>query len=255
MSPCDARAASVMRCDVLASDPIEVRSQPVQLDARSASERRHGRLGTTNRWRRSGESSPTGTPFLVTTKDSPWSSWRIISPLLLRSSRWVISLATPKCGTCATPPCTVPGRGGRYRCGTRSCRRVDRPCCATPFNENVESIIGTLMMHAIAEAQPSSSQASMTKHPAMGIILSDVQHGLTRLVRRWQYCWSWRGRGYRFGSIWSAAAVRITGHGLVGYSLRLARTASASLPMRLIPPSRGGIVRICMSSCWPTAEG
>ena len=76
----------------------------------------------TNRWRRSGESSPTGTPFLVTTKDSPWSSWRIISPLLLRSSRWVISLATPKCGTCATPPCTVPGprtahrrRSGRYR--------------------------------------------------------------------------------------------------------------------------------------------
>ena len=38
--------------------------------------------------------------------------------------------------------------------------------------------MGTLMMHAIAEAQPSSSQASMTKHPAMVIILSDAQHGL-----------------------------------------------------------------------------
>ena len=40
--------------------------------------------------------------------------------------------------------------------------------------------MGTLMMHVIAEAQPSSSQASMTKHPAMVIILSDAQHGLTQ---------------------------------------------------------------------------
>ena len=61
-----------------------------------------------NRCRRSGESSPTGIPFLVTTNDSPWSSWRIMSPLLLRSSRWVICLATPKCSTRATAvPSTV----------------------------------------------------------------------------------------------------------------------------------------------------
>ena len=49
--------------------------------------------------------------------------------------------------------------------------------------------MGTLMMHAIAEAQPSSSQASMTKHPAMVIILSDAQHGravLLRIDRRYQ---------------------------------------------------------------------
>jgi hypothetical protein len=54
-----------------------------------------GRLGTraavasalTNRFRRNGDSSPTGMPFLVTTKDSPSSSRRMISPLSLRSSR------------------------------------------------------------------------------------------------------------------------------------------------------------------------
>ena len=49
--------------------------------------------------------------------------------------------------------------------------------------------MGTLMMHVIAEAQPSSSQASMTKHPAMVIILSDAQHGravLLRIDRRYQ---------------------------------------------------------------------
>ena len=40
---------------------------------------------------------------------------------------------------------------------------VDRVYCATPFNETWESVIGTLMMHAIAEAQSSSSEVSMTK--------------------------------------------------------------------------------------------
>lgn len=38
-----------------------------------------------------------------------------------------------------------------------------------------ESVIGTLMMHAIAEAQSSSSEASMTKHTALVVIQSDVQ--------------------------------------------------------------------------------
>jgi len=47
----------------------------------------------TNRWRRRGVISPTGTPLRVMTKDSPWSSRRMISPLSLRSSRWVMNSA------------------------------------------------------------------------------------------------------------------------------------------------------------------
>src|SRR5947209_4174213 len=47
----------------------------------------------TSRWRRRGVSSPTGTPLRVMTKDSPWSSRRMISPLSLRSSRWVMDSA------------------------------------------------------------------------------------------------------------------------------------------------------------------
>lgn len=63
--------------------------------SRSARNRRNSTGGAPmNRRRGSGEGSPTATRFRVTTKDSPWSSLRIISPLLSRSSRWVISLAT-----------------------------------------------------------------------------------------------------------------------------------------------------------------
>jgi hypothetical protein len=40
-----------------------------------------------------------------------------------------------------------------------------------------KSVIGTLMMRAIAEAQSSSSEASMTKRPALVVIQSHVQHG------------------------------------------------------------------------------
>jgi hypothetical protein len=43
-------------------------------------------------------------------------------------------------------------------------------------SRTTESIIGTLMMHTIAEAQSSSSQTSMTKRPALVVIQSDVQH-------------------------------------------------------------------------------
>ena len=82
MTPCDARGASATRRDLLAGGPIEVRAQPVELHARSAPERRQSRLGPYESMPTNGESSPTGTPFLVTTKDSPWSSWRMISPLL-----------------------------------------------------------------------------------------------------------------------------------------------------------------------------
>ena len=49
----------------------------------------------TKRCRRIGCSSPTGTPLRVTTKDSPRSSSRRISPLSFRSSRWVICRAIP----------------------------------------------------------------------------------------------------------------------------------------------------------------
>ena len=52
---------------------------------------------------------------------------------------------------------------------------VDRVYCATPFNETWESVIGTLMMHAIAEAQSSSSEVSMTKRSALVVSQSDVQ--------------------------------------------------------------------------------
>lgn len=45
----------------------------------------------TNTRCRSGTSSPTGAPLRVTTKDSPLSKARMISPLWLRSSRCVIS--------------------------------------------------------------------------------------------------------------------------------------------------------------------
>ena len=41
-----------------------------------------------NRCLRRGASSPTGVPFLVTTKVSPWSRRRMISPLSFRSSLW-----------------------------------------------------------------------------------------------------------------------------------------------------------------------
>jgi len=43
-----------------------------------------------------GVSSPTGTPLRVTRKDSPRSRPRMISPLELRSSRWVIERATAR---------------------------------------------------------------------------------------------------------------------------------------------------------------
>ena len=42
----DTRAASATGRDVLAGGPIKVPSQPVELHARSAPERRHSRLGT-----------------------------------------------------------------------------------------------------------------------------------------------------------------------------------------------------------------
>lgn len=45
----------------------------------------------TNCRRPIGRSSPTGTPLRVTTKSSPRSSARMISPLWLRNSRWVSS--------------------------------------------------------------------------------------------------------------------------------------------------------------------
>ena len=48
MRPCDARAGSSMRCELLAGGPGPSKSapQPVELDAWSASERRHNRLGS-----------------------------------------------------------------------------------------------------------------------------------------------------------------------------------------------------------------
>ncbi len=45
MRPCDGRRASATRRDLLAGGPIEVRSEPVELYARSTSERGDGRLG------------------------------------------------------------------------------------------------------------------------------------------------------------------------------------------------------------------
>ena len=54
----------------------------------------------TNLRRRSGASSPTGTPLRVTTKLCPRSRARMISPLSLRNSRWLISPChDPKCST------------------------------------------------------------------------------------------------------------------------------------------------------------
>ena len=52
MRPCDARGASATRRDLLAGGPIEVGSQPVEVHARRAPERRHSRP-------RSDESMPT----------------------------------------------------------------------------------------------------------------------------------------------------------------------------------------------------
>ena len=93
----------------------------------------------TERCRRSGDNSPTGTPFRVTTKDSPSSRRRMISPLSLRRSRWVISLAT---SPARSTPCYAPAndaersllsdtppRQRRARnCGPRRCANFGRLC-------------------------------------------------------------------------------------------------------------------------------
>jgi len=50
-------------------------------------------LAFTNRWRRSGVNSPTGTPWRVTTKLSPRSNPLMTSPLSFLSCRWVMSRA------------------------------------------------------------------------------------------------------------------------------------------------------------------
>jgi hypothetical protein len=84
-----------MRRDLLVGGPIEILPEPIEPHPRSSPDRATAASALMNRCRRSGESSPTGIPFLVRTNDSPWSSWRIISPLLLHSSRWLICLATP----------------------------------------------------------------------------------------------------------------------------------------------------------------
>lgn len=86
----------------------------------------------TNRCRRRGVSSPTGTPLLVTMKLSPWSSPLMISPLSFRSCRWLISLATAtsvaRCATDGTSEDESDKRASRHRLPTRSLKR--RACAA-----------------------------------------------------------------------------------------------------------------------------
>lgn len=80
----------------------------------------------TTRRRRTGVNSPTGTPLRVTTKISPSSSRRMMSPLLLRNSRWLISVPT-------SPSVALVRRSGpavddraRFRPGAHG------PCAPTP---------------------------------------------------------------------------------------------------------------------------
>src|SRR5271165_5939358 len=62
MRPCDGREVLTTRRDLLAGGPIEVRSEPVELHARSASERRDGRLGAyesmPTQWRKLADRDP-----------------------------------------------------------------------------------------------------------------------------------------------------------------------------------------------------
>ena len=79
---------------VMVEHRVDVGSELVGCDRGRAGE--CGERGVcADNWRaRNGTSSPTGTPFRVTTKASPRSSARMTSPLPLRSSRCVISRAT-----------------------------------------------------------------------------------------------------------------------------------------------------------------
>ena len=79
------------RSRVLVDCSVEIGPEPVRVDGRSAREGRDRRAAATNcRDFTGAHASPTGTPLRVTRKDSPRSRPRMMSPLALRSSRWVM---------------------------------------------------------------------------------------------------------------------------------------------------------------------
>lgn len=112
MSPRGARGASATGRDVLADATIKIRPEPAEVQRRGTLESRDGRDGA--------DKPPTAYRGKLTDRDpiagheksSPWSSLRIISPLLLRASRWVISLVLARLQATGSP--SVVGVSDRY---------------------------------------------------------------------------------------------------------------------------------------------
>lgn len=194
MSPCDGRPASATRRDLLVGRPIEIRSEPVQPHPRSAPERGDGRLGAD-------ESMPPQRGKLADRDSIPGHDERFavvklahnvaaviaqlplgdlfghtksVARVLRNSIRGGAARATAGPAsvgmTWAGTDATVVGSGSADMRDFYAAQRLS--------SRTTESIIVTLMMHTITQAQPSSSQPSMPKRPALVVIHSDVQqHG------------------------------------------------------------------------------
>jgi hypothetical protein len=89
-----AMAASGTWLSILMSERIEVGAEAAGVDPWRIRERFDDRRRTRESGLRNGVNAPTGRPLRVTTKDSPWSRRRMISPLSFRSSRWLIVVLT-----------------------------------------------------------------------------------------------------------------------------------------------------------------
>ena len=121
MRRCDARAASVRRCDLLAGGLIEVRSQPVQLDTRSASERRHSRLGTdesmATQWRQLFDRNP------IPGHNEGFALVKLahnLAAVIAELTLGDLSGHIRSVGPVLHHHARCSGRGGRYRSGTLS---------------------------------------------------------------------------------------------------------------------------------------
>jgi hypothetical protein len=93
--------ASGTRGGILAGSAVQICPEALSVDRHRALEGAQHRVARHSLWRRTGVSSPTGTPRRVTTKLSPESSAQMISPLL-RSSRYVTSRVMTRRSTSAT---------------------------------------------------------------------------------------------------------------------------------------------------------